>query len=62
LVVHGSRDEIVPVSQGRQLFKSARSPKTLFEVEAGRHGDSLSRDHGAFRKRMLLWLEDPSKT
>lgn len=59
LVVHGSRDEIVPVSQGLQLFKSARQPKTLFEVEAGRHGDSLSRDHGAFRKRMLVWLENP---
>ena len=61
LVVHGSRDEIVPVSQGLKLFKSARPPKTLFEVEAGRHGDSLSRDHGTFRKRMLVWLEDPSK-
>lgn len=58
LVVHGARDEVVPVSQGLQLFKSARQPKTLFEVEAGRHGDSLSRDHGAFRKRMLVWLDE----
>lgn len=58
LVVHGARDEVVPVSQGLQLFESARQPKTLFEVEAGRHGDSLSRDHGEFRKRMLVWLDD----
>jgi fermentation-respiration switch protein FrsA (DUF1100 family) len=61
LVIHGARDEVVPVSQGRQLFESARQPKTLFEVEAGRHGDSLSRDNGAFRKRMLVWLEDAMK-
>ena len=61
LVVHGSRDEVVPVSQGLQLFESAREPKTLFEVKAGRHGDSLSRDQGAFRKRMLAWLDGTLK-
>ena len=61
LVIHGARDEVVPVSQGLQLFESAHQPKTLFEVEAGRHGDSLSRDHGAFRKRMLVWLDNAIK-
>lgn len=61
LVVHGARDEVVPVSQGLRLFEDAREPKTLFEVEAGRHGDSLSRDHGAFRKRMLAWLDEAMK-
>lgn len=62
LVIHGARDEVVPVSQGRQLFESARQPKTLFEVKAGRHGDSLSRDDGAFRKRMLAWLDQAMKS
>jgi fermentation-respiration switch protein FrsA (DUF1100 family) len=61
LVVHGTRDEVVPVSQGRQLFEAARQPKTLFEVKTGRHGDALSRDHGAFRKRMLVWLDGVMK-
>lgn len=56
LVVHGTRDEVVPVSQGRQLYQAAREPKTLFEVKQGRHGDSLARDNGEFRKRMLAWL------
>lgn len=57
LVVHGTRDEVVPVAQGRELYQNAREPKTLFEVKTGRHGDSLARDHGAFRKRTLAWLE-----
>jgi hypothetical protein len=61
LVVHGTRDEVVPVSQGRQLFKAARQPKTLFEVEAGHHGDSLARDRGEYRKRMLVWLDEAMK-
>jgi fermentation-respiration switch protein FrsA (DUF1100 family) len=58
LVVHGKRDEVVPLAQGRQLFKSAAEPKTLFEVETGRHGDALSVNQGQYRKRMLEWLAD----
>jgi len=58
LVVHGGRDEVVPVSQGRELFRSARNPKTFFEVEAGRHGDALYRDGEAYRKRVLAWLAE----
>jgi dipeptidyl aminopeptidase/acylaminoacyl peptidase len=61
LVVHGVRDEVVPFAQGRQLFDSAKQPKTLFEVKAGRHGDSLARDGGDFRKRMLVWLDKSLK-
>lgn len=56
LVVHGTKDEIVPVSQGRELYQKAGGPKTLFEVKSGHHGDSLARDGGLFRKRMLEWL------
>jgi hypothetical protein len=40
------------------LFKSAAEPKTLFEVEAGRHGDALSVNKGQYRKRMLAWLAE----
>ena len=58
LVVHGERDIVVPVAQGRELFRSAGQPKTIFEVAAAGHGDALSRDGGAYRKRMLAWLEE----
>ena len=57
LVVHGSNDIVVPVSQGRRLFRDAIEPKTMFEVKDGSHGDSLARDQGAFRKRVIAWLE-----
>ncbi len=57
LVVHGDQDQVVPFSQGRELFRLANEPKTLFEVEGGRHGDSLSRNAGAYRKRVLAWLD-----
>jgi fermentation-respiration switch protein FrsA (DUF1100 family) len=57
LVVHGARDEVVPVSQGRQLYEAAGEPKTLFEVKSGRHGTALSEDDGAYRRKMITWLD-----
>ena len=57
LVVHGLDDEVVPISQGRQLFEAAGQPKTFFEVESGRHGTALSNDNGAYRRKMVTWLD-----
>ena len=57
LVVHGTKDEVVPISQGKQLYESAGRPKTLFEVKSGRHGTALSDDNGAYRKKMIVWLD-----
>lgn len=61
LVIHGAQDEVVPISQGRQLFEIAREPKTLFEVKTGRHGSTLTANQGAYRKKMLLWLDEVMK-
>jgi fermentation-respiration switch protein FrsA (DUF1100 family) len=61
LVVHGTKDEIVPFSQGKQLYEAAGEPKTLFEVKAGRHGTALSNDNGAYRKKMIEWLDGVMK-
>lgn len=39
LVVHGSRDELIPVAQGRKLFEAAPEPKRLLVVEGAGHND-----------------------
>jgi fermentation-respiration switch protein FrsA (DUF1100 family) len=57
LVVHGTKDEVVPFRQGLSLFENAQEPKTMFTVEEGTHGGSLVRDNGAYRKQVLSWLE-----
>ena len=61
LVVHGTKDEVVPISQGKQLYESAVQPKTFFEVKSGRHGTALSDNHGAYRKKMIEWLDSVMK-
>lgn len=57
LIVHGTEDEVVPLAQGKQLFAAAKPRKTFFEVKGGHHGDSLSRNQGEYRKKMLAWME-----
>jgi fermentation-respiration switch protein FrsA (DUF1100 family) len=56
LIVHGSDDEIVPISQGEQLFAAAGKQKTFFRVAGGRHSDALARRNGEYRRKVLDWM------
>jgi fermentation-respiration switch protein FrsA (DUF1100 family) len=46
LVLHGERDEVVPVAFGRALFEAAPEPKEAWFAPDGGHIDL--RQHGAF--------------
>lgn len=61
LIIHGTDDEVVPLVQGKKLFSAAANPKTFFTVEGGRHGDSLWRNNGEYRKKTLAWLSGVMK-
>lgn len=39
LFFHGDRDDIVPLSMGRELYDAALAPKTFFEVPGAGHND-----------------------
>ncbi|MFQ6111014.1 MAG: alpha/beta hydrolase, partial [Nitrospinota bacterium] len=39
LIIHGERDEIVPIEQGRKLFEEAPAPKRFFAVPGAGHND-----------------------
>lgn len=41
LVIHGSRDDIIPVSLGRRLFQAANEPKEYYEIPAADHNDTF---------------------
>lgn len=57
LMVHGTDDQVVPIEQGRQLFAAAVPRKLFYEVKGGHHGDSLLMNNGAYRKKMLEWMQ-----
>lgn len=56
LMIHGTADEVVPLAQGKALFAAAKPRKTFFEVKGGSHGNSLARNNGEYRKKMLEWM------
>lgn len=39
LVIHGTRDEIIPFEMGQQLFAAANEPKRFYAVEDAGHND-----------------------
>jgi fermentation-respiration switch protein FrsA (DUF1100 family) len=39
LIIHGSRDEIVPFELGKKLFDMAPSPKSFYAVQGAGHND-----------------------
>lgn len=39
LVIHGTRDEVIPFSMGRRLSEAAREPKRFFPVEGAGHNN-----------------------
>jgi fermentation-respiration switch protein FrsA (DUF1100 family) len=38
LVIHGERDELIPLNAGKRLFAAANEPKEMIVVEGGSHG------------------------
>lgn len=41
LIIHGERDDIVPIHHGQQLFEAAREPKTFWLIPGAGHISSL---------------------
>lgn len=39
LVIHGDRDEVVPYSQGRKVFETAKPPKLIYTVQGAGHNN-----------------------
>lgn len=53
LVIHGERDDIVPVEMGRQVYAAARSPKKLVTFPLAGHNDHTF--HGSF-EAIQAWI------
>ena len=42
LVLHGDRDEIVPIEQGKKVFDAAPEPKKFFTITGAGHNDTYA--------------------
>jgi uncharacterized protein len=48
LILHGERDEVIPVEMGRRIHSAANDPKRIELFPNGRHNDLF--DHGAWER------------
>ncbi|MGQ9474654.1 MAG: alpha/beta hydrolase family protein [Actinomycetota bacterium] len=53
LIVHGAKDETVPLSEARLLYEAAKEPKELYVVPGGGH---KLRHHAEAMERATSWL------
>jgi uncharacterized protein len=56
LVIHGERDEIIPVQHGQQIYDRAKAPKWFWKLEGVGHIQSMSPHHRQYRQKLLDFL------
>ncbi len=52
LVIHGDRDEIIPLALGRQVFDAARNPKAFYLVKGAHHNNLYVVGGGHYLQRL----------
>ena len=58
LVIHGNRDEIVPLAQGQTLFAAAPEPKQMHVLAGVGHNDVVTAAGPEFAHTIEAWARD----
>jgi uncharacterized protein len=59
LVLHGARDEIVPVMHGEELFEAATDPKRMHVFPGAGHNDLLIGAGAEWARVIAAWAGEP---
>lgn len=57
LIVHGDKDDIIPIELGRQVFETARSPKLFYVIPGADHNNTYQVGGAAYFKRFSEFCE-----
>lgn len=57
LVLHGDRDEIIPLAQGEALFRAAPEPKQLHVFARAGHNDLVAHAGAAYAAVIAAWAD-----
>jgi len=61
LVLHGDRDDIVPLETGRKLFLAAHEPKEFFVIQGAGHNDTYLVGGDGYLQALRRFVEDPAR-
>ncbi|MBS7623648.1 alpha/beta fold hydrolase [Candidatus Bathyarchaeota archaeon] len=59
LLIHGDRDDIIPLDCSKRLFSKAQEPKELLIIKDGDH--LFSGRHQAVKEKVVSWLRPPTR-
>jgi fermentation-respiration switch protein FrsA (DUF1100 family) len=62
LVIHGTRDELVPFSDGQRLFEAAAQPKKFLPIEGGHHNDIPAVGGRHYFETLAVFIADACST
>lgn len=57
LVIHGDRDALIPVRQGRELYDRANEPRQLYVVQGAGHNDVAAIAGLTYGAKIREWLD-----
>ena len=57
LLIHGAKDELLPVRNSYQLYEAAKEPKELYILEGVGHGGFINSEPKEYPKRIISFLE-----
>jgi uncharacterized protein len=52
LIIHGDKDDIIPIELGRQVFDAALPPKEWYVIQGAGHNDTYLVGGGAYFRRL----------
>ena len=62
MILHGDRDDIVPISMGKELFEAANPPKRFYTIEGAGHNDTYAVGGTAYYEALASFLDDLAAT
>jgi fermentation-respiration switch protein FrsA (DUF1100 family) len=58
LIIHGDADQVIPYSQGRQIYQAASPPKEFWTVTGGHHTEAFTRYAKEYRPKLVKFFEE----
>lgn len=52
LIIHGDKDDIIPIELGRRVFDAAKPPKEWYEIQGADHNDTYVVGGGTYFRRI----------
>jgi fermentation-respiration switch protein FrsA (DUF1100 family) len=61
LIVHGTRDEVIPFAMGQQLFAAAPEPKRFYPIEGAGHNDVVEVGGESYLASLKAFVETSAR-